>query len=334
MMTKLCGAPGAPEARVAATSAGRLARALIALACLAAQAAASADAARDQALRQAEDELRLGRRAEAARLLREAAERFSSVRARLQLARLQAADGDSEGALASLAEAGALAPNSEEVLSATAQVALGARRPLPAVGALRTLTRFAPDEAQYHYLLGVALMQAGDMPAACEALERAEILEPRALTLVALGLALNNRKLYDQARPRLERALELEPESLEAAGALAEAAEGLGELEAAEEIARRVLARDARQPAAHLVVGLVALKRGRYAEAREALGRALAGDPSSTKVLYQLSLADARLGDAAASEEHLRAYRRVLAETEERLKELRTRGLASGMGPQ
>jgi tetratricopeptide (TPR) repeat protein len=78
----------------------------------------------------------------------------------------------------------------------------------------------------------------------------------------------------------------------------------------------------------------VALKRGRYAEAREALGRALAGDPSSTKVLYQLSLADARLGDAAASEEHLRAYRRVLAETEERLKELRTRGLASGMGPQ
>ena len=32
----------------------------------------------------------------------------------------------------------------------------------------RPLTRFAPNVAQYHYMLGVALMQAGDMSAAVE----------------------------------------------------------------------------------------------------------------------------------------------------------------------
>ena len=60
-----------------------------------------------------------------------------------------------------------------------------------------------PFGRAYHYLLGVGLMAIGDMPGAVDALEEADRLEPeRPLTLLALGLALNNRKLFAEARTR------------------------------------------------------------------------------------------------------------------------------------
>ena len=83
---------------------------------------------------------------------------------------MQSGDGDAPGALDSLQKARALAPNSEEVLSALAQVALAARLPAPAAAALEALTRMCPEVAQYQYLLGVSLMTAGDAVRATEAL--------------------------------------------------------------------------------------------------------------------------------------------------------------------
>ena len=64
-------------------------------------------AARDRILEQAAAAVQAGRRAEAKALLVSAAERFSSVRALIQLARLQSGDGDATGALATLTRAGA-----------------------------------------------------------------------------------------------------------------------------------------------------------------------------------------------------------------------------------
>ena len=88
---------------------------------------------------------------------------------------------------------------------------------------------------EYHYLLGVAMMQAGDMASAVFALQDALALEPnRSLTLVALGLAFNSQKLYAEARQPLVRSLELEPDNLEGLAALAESEEGTGDLAAAE----------------------------------------------------------------------------------------------------
>ena len=96
-----------------------------------------------------------------------------------------------------------------------------------------------PDVAQYQYLLGVALMGAGDAVRATEALQAADRLEPgRPLTLAALGLALNNRKQFADAKTALTRSLELDPEKPETLAALAEAEASLGDLEAAEQHAR------------------------------------------------------------------------------------------------
>lgn len=286
---------------------------------------------RDLALKLASIEQAAGHPALAERQLRSAAERFKSVQALLQLARLQSGRGEAAGALESLKRARALAPNSEDVLSASAQVSLAVRAPVPAILALEPLTRMCPSVAQYPYLLGVALMQAGDMLAAVEPLRKAEQLEPnRVLTLVALGLALNGRKLYAEAKPYLLRGLELEPDNVEAVAALAEAEDGLGETRDAEAHAERALARASSHPTANLVLGMVRMKQERYAEARDALERALAGDPASPKAHYQLSLAYARLGDEAGSQKQVELYQRKLREIEERVNQLRTATGLSG----
>ena len=114
-----------------------------------------------------------GRRAEAERLYRDAATRFRSVRAMVELARLQMADGRTADALQTLGRARERAPHSEDVLSAYAQVALAARAPVPAAEVLAPLTRMCPTVAAYHYRLGVALLQAGDVTGAVLSLQRA-----------------------------------------------------------------------------------------------------------------------------------------------------------------
>ena len=287
-----------------------------------AQAAPAPD--RTALLNEASAALAAGRRAEAKRLYKEAADRFRSVAALLQLARLQSGDGDAPGAMASLQSARVLAPNSEEVLSALAQVALAARLPVPAAGALEALTRMCPDVAQYHYLLGVALMTAGDIVRATDALQAADRIEPgRSLTLAALGLALNSRKQFAEAKAALVRSLELDPDSPPTIAALAEAEASLGELDAAEREARRALAASPNEPTAHLVLGMVRLQEGRHAEARDAFLKAAAADPRSAKADYQLSLVYARLGENAAAERSLESYRRKLAQIEENIKAMR-----------
>lgn len=275
-----------------------------------------------------------GRVDEAMRLLRVAGETHGSVQAWLELARLQSRGKQPLAALATLAKARALAPNAEDVLAAYAQIALALRQPQPAVLALEDLTRMCPTVAQYHYLLGVGLMAIGDMPAAGDALVRADRLEPdRPLTLLALGLVLNSRKQYAEAKAVLIRSLEQQPESVEAVAALAEAEAGLGDFDAAARDATRALARAPGNATANLVIGLVLTERRDYAGARDALLKAAAADPDSTRTPYQLSLVFARLGDTASSERYLEVYRRNLAATEERINMVRAGGALPAKSP-
>jgi tetratricopeptide (TPR) repeat protein len=276
------------------------------------------------ALQRAKQELAAGRRVEAKRLLSDAADRFRSVQALLLLSRLQSEDGDAAGALDSLRTARRLAPNSEEVLSAFAQMSLAAGAPVPAVVTLDALKRMSPSVVQYHYLLGVALMRVGDRLNAVSALQAAEQLEPnRALTLLALGIAHNSLQQYAEAKRVLARAVELDPETPDAVAALAEAEHGLGELDAASKHAQQVLARVPQHATANLVAGLVAMDRSQYAEARAALEQTVQTDPLLFKAQYQLSLACGRLGDEAAASRYLEQYRQTLRGVQKMIDELR-----------
>jgi tetratricopeptide (TPR) repeat protein len=121
------------------------------------------------------------------------------------------------------------------------------------------------------------------------------------------------------------------PESAPALAALAEAEEGLGELENAEDHARRALARSSDDPTANLVIAMVLMKQEKLPEARDALLKAAAADPASQKAHYQLSLAYARLGDPASSARHLKLYEENLKKARERVRQLRrTTGFSQG----
>jgi tetratricopeptide (TPR) repeat protein len=264
---------------------------------------------------------------EAMRLLRIAADKLRSVQAHLELARLQSRGKQPAEALATLTRARELAPNAEEVLGAYAQVALAIKQPPPAVLALRALTRMCPSVGQYHYLLGVGLMAIGDMPGAGDALAEADRLEPeRALTLLALGLVRNDRKQYADAKLALLRSVDLQPESVEAVAALAEAEAGLGDLDAAARHAQRALERAPASATANMVMGLVRMEQRDYPGARDALLKAADADPQSARVAYQLSLVYARLGDDASAKRYLGVYQTNLKAVEERIAMLRAGG--------
>jgi tetratricopeptide (TPR) repeat protein len=187
-----------------------------------------------------------------------------------------------------------------------------------AVGAFVFLIAGAFD-GHRHFLSGIALLGEGDLPAACAELREADRLEPdRAATLLALGLALNRRKMYDEARVHLEHGLDHRPGDADILAALAEAEEGSGRDDAAERHAREALARSENQARAHLVRGMILMRRAQYVEARSALARAVMADPSSAAAHYQLSLAHARLGDEAASSREREACERALGEVDPR----------------
>ena len=261
----------------------------------------------------ANEALARGDRTEAKRLLREAGDKGGSVRALLQLAQVYSQEGNANGAGSALNAAIKLAPNSEDVLAAFAEFSLSVHAPMQAILTLESLTRMCPSEPRYAYQLGVGLMMGGDMPAATDALRKANALEPeRPLTLLALGLAYNNQKLFTDARPVLRRALDLDASSIEALAALSEAEAGVGDLESAERDATRALARSASNATANLVIGMVRMAQERYPEARDALLAAVAADPRLPKTEYQLSLVYTRLGDQSAAEQHLTRYREKL----------------------
>lgn len=272
----------------------------------------AADRASAQITR-ADAALRDGHRAQGEGLLADAGKQFGSVRALLELARLQSQDGRHDAAIQTVRAALALAPNAEETLAAFAELSLAAHAPVPAILTLESLTRMCPAEPRYFYLLGVGLMTAGDMPSAIEALRTANMQAPDTpLTLAALGLAYNNQKRFSDALPVLRRALDLNPDSLDTLAALAEAEQGASDIPGAERDASRVLARDSANATANLVVGMVRLAQERYADARDALITAATLDPTSPKPEYQLSLAYARLGDQASSERHRELYQQKL----------------------
>ena len=259
--------PGLPEARprrAGAASSSSCSRAqgqaprgdavtaaVLAVLLLAAPAAQRRDApqGREQLLKLAASEMAAGQRAAAERHWRTAADRFSSVQALLQLARLAASAGNATGALADLRKALDLAPNSEEVLEAFAQVCLSLRR--PDAGHRRAGGPLAPEPdgrgpplpARRGAAAGRRLQARGGGAGGSERLD-----PQRTLTLIALGLAHNGIKRYDAGRAVLERALAREPDNVEALAALAESEEGRGDVAAAAAHAERALAQSPRTP--------------------------------------------------------------------------------------
>lgn len=264
-----------------------------------------------------------GREAEAAAALGEAASRFQSVRALLRLADLQSARGNVRAALESLRKALAFAPNAEAALSAFARLSMVDHEPIPAVRALEALSRMYPGAAEYHRLLGEALVATGAYAAAESSLRRAESLEPDTPSnLVSLGVALNRLDRCADAKPYLTRGLELDPENVGAAAALAEAEARLGDLEAAEAHAERALRRSSDDATASLALGIVYLEREHLEAARQALERAASGAPDRVEAHELLATACDAAGDVARADAERARARAARSEIQARIRQI------------
>jgi tetratricopeptide (TPR) repeat protein len=256
------------------------------------------------------------------RQLRAVSRHFESTRATLQLAEIALGLGNYKLALDFSERARRFSPNSEEVLSTHARCALAARIPSTAWHSVESLARMHPTVAEHQVLLGQVWIQLGKMGEAADPLLRALELDPQhGAAFLPLGLVLNHESRYDEARTYLAKHLRSQPEDLEALAALAESEERLGDLEAAEERAQGVVAKDPNHATANLVLGMLHMRQGRFAEAREVLEKAalvkaaekkaVTASSASAKAHYQLSLAYARLGDSESAERHLELYRKA-----------------------
>lgn len=253
-----------------------------------------------------------------------------SIREMVLQARNLAGQGEHRQAAMILERVLMRAPNSEEALRDYAHNSLAIKDPVGAMGALEPLTRMHPDHAEYPYLMGVAQLQVAGVGLAVESLEKSMDIDPnRPLAMIALGFAYNAQKKYDEAREVLIQSLVLVPEEIEALAALAEAEEGLGEIEQAEYHAERALGRAPSHHAALYILGKVRMSQGRFEEARDLFASAVATSPDSPKAHYQLSLAYARLGDLESSKKHRELYRKAKDAEDQRIIDMRTR---AGMG--
>lgn len=114
------------------------------------------------------------------------------------------------------------------------------------------------------------------------------------------------RGRYDTARKELEDARRLRPQDADVLASLALTLFHLGHLDEAEALTREILKKNAEAVPLLFNLGLILLKGGRLAEARETLEKVLALSPGHRKAHLTLGLALQRLGDGARARTHFR----------------------------
>jgi tetratricopeptide (TPR) repeat protein len=164
--------------------------------------------------------------------------------------------------------------------------------------ALYAARRFPAAEAE----LGALLRLAPDTP----------------IANYALGAVLFEQNRYDEARRYLTRELEIDPRCTACLSRLAHIAYLDGDDTQSQSLLARATALDPDDVEAHMVLGLLACRGGRYAEAVDHLSRVVARSPSYSVAQYQLAMAYRRAGDADKAREHFEAYQRLLQDQKAR----------------
>jgi len=156
--------------------------------------------------------------------------------------------------------------------------------------------------AQAHAMLGALYARAGFYDAAAVALEDAASLTPNdSRWIYAQGIVARLQNQNAAALSYFERALALNQEYLPMRIAVVNARIEQGDLEAAHKLLGDFVAANQKEPVAYAMLGEVALRQKRYAEAIDATNRALALDPQGTKLYAQLADAYSGAGNAKAA---------------------------------
>jgi len=174
--------------------------------------------------------------------------------------------------------------------------------------------------------LGFAISQVGEVRGAIEQLrqglaiadEETASAGERARIHYVLGGLMVNEGRDDEAIFQFRKALELDPELVDARVKLGNALARDGQVEAALESYDRVLAKAPENPAALLKRAAARMALERHAEAAADLEKLVGVEPSNSEARVRLGLTQARLGDLAAAAASLGAALELDLASEER----------------
>ncbi|HEY6985931.1 MAG TPA: tetratricopeptide repeat protein [Rhodanobacteraceae bacterium] len=156
--------------------------------------------------------------------------------------------------------------------------------------------------AQAHAMLGAFYARSGFYDAAAVALEDASALAPNdARWIYAQGIVARMQQQNAAAKGYFEHALSLNQEYLPIRVAVVNTRIEQGDLEGAHKLLADFTAANTKEPVAYAMLGDVALRQKRYAESIDATNRALALDPTATKLYTQLADAYTGAGNAKAA---------------------------------
>lgn len=189
-----------------------------------------------------------------------------------------------------------------------AQAAYDERRYDDAVGLFESYTVYRPENPWGHYMLGLSAWKSGDQERALGAFDEALRLDPEHVkSLINSSRVLIETDRPADARERLERAVEIDPESGAGYRLLGLALAELGEAGAAEESYHNALILDSTDVWAMNNLGLLFIQRERFGEALLPLARAIELREDSPTFQNNLGIALERTGHFRAAEQAYRA---------------------------
>jgi tetratricopeptide (TPR) repeat protein len=229
------------------------------------------------------------------------------------LGQLLIREGRLEAARAFLAKAVGRHSESVELRLALGNLYLVLRRPVLAVQVLQPAAAAAPGSADVHYLLGQAHEANLHIEAALKEQQAAVAADPAFTEAYGrIGLYLIDLTRYAEARPPLQRAIELNPRESHYYWALGDSylldASDSGNRGRAIQLYHRALEIDPRNLKALMSLALALTRRngaGDLQEARGLLERLVRLDPANTSAFYKLYEVNSRLGRAAAARQAL-----------------------------
>ena len=184
-----------------------------------------------------------------------------------------------------------------------------------AAQAYREIVKNAPQNAEARLRLGVSSYSAGQLAPAEKELDQVLRLAPRLPSAnYYLGAVLFDQKRTDEAQARLERELALDRRCYRCMAKLAHLAYLRGDDRQCESWLAKAAALHPGDLETNLVAGMLDLRTGRYQQAIGHLARVVEQSPGFSKAQYQLALAYQRNGNAAKAREHQEIYNWLIQE--------------------
>jgi Flp pilus assembly protein TadD len=188
-----------------------------------------------------------------------------------------------------------------------------------ATQAYREIVKSAPENAEARLRLGVSLYSSGQLVPAEKELEQALRQAPSLPHAhYYLGAVLFEQKRVEEARSHLERELAADPRCDGCMAKLAHLAYLKGDDRQCESWLAKAAALDPDDLETNLVYGMLANRAGRYDQAIRYLTKVVGASPSSMKAHYQLAIAYRRSGAADKAREHQEIYNKLILEEKAR----------------